>query len=1091
MADQRRKTANLSMRETQEGLAPHGMRHSGEGVKGSGYFGYLPASDGYATEMSAENEGGEFPLLVPTLSKEEIEHLLAGNSATDEIFRKAVEHAERRKKEGKSPYADPTGLKHPVPKADGGSVSYELPDDVTPQNWRDQLETNVLNDARALIGVKEGGPINLDRLLEKAVRKANGGPANLDDMLKWAVAKHNHKMKKGGEVSQTFPLKKDEEEERMFSPAPLKIPAPITDALEALKRQFEKEKRSMSKPGAVQDVLMRGPVAMYAGAPADILGMGGELLDYVQKKIPGMRKPASVMDTGPEKVPPMGYAPVFPLTPNEPYGTEAAQELMKQSGLTTGTERPLFELSSGVAAPFAGMAALKTGKALAPTAAEMLEFQLAQSMKPYQMGITEGGPKLSKEEYSRMMREKYAAQNLAKQEKVTAADLKTPEAKAPADDLGFYSPAEKAAMNLKRNIGTGEAFLSDLKKAPDVGESDLVYTGLQDWLAGKKTVSKAEIEDYMRNQRLRLRNEELVQGSGDADELRFGQGEVVHDEDYIFNDAEYYKDNIDDYYPNFISEHREKYIEQALESGDDINDPAIQRWIDEKVDKALEQYTYQMASDMYYDNPYRSWTNDMGYSIFGNDDVGYSIRDPRGRNVDTGARGVYDFESAEGLVRQHAADEGFVAYGGTEYHDYQLGGPSENYREHLTTIDKSPQIRRMQQEIEDLLQKIKSADPDDPNTPKLQELANELQRKGNLYSKSFTNAHHDRDDILSHSRTQDRKDNDGKNILHVDEIQSDWHQKGAEFGYLTPEGQQKFKELVTERVRLAKEFEDAREKLMYASDKDLPSLSARSQELAAKIEDLGREASDIERSVPDAPFKKDWAEKELKKLINLAAREGKDRVTLSRWQDQVERWGTDSIAFERVGDGKWKVAATKNRSITDGDLDDTITAQEVANRVLRQYGALNIETKEGLRELIQKFLARNWSNSYINRTTNKVWDQMNNLSPGEMSSIDPRKNGFKSTYGKSYVEMMDKLARKYGAKTGKTTIYNGSDDIEVPYIEITGKMKSSALKGLPYKKGGRVTKADLEQQFRMAFGGGVFNTDPDITDSGRIIPERT
>jgi hypothetical protein len=41
------------------------------------------------------------------------------------------------------------------------------------------------------------------------------------------------------------------------------------------------------------------------------------------------------------------------------------------------------------------------------------------------------------------------------------------------------------------------------------------------------------------------------------------------------------------------------------------------------------------------------------------------------------------------------------------------------------------------------------------------------------------------------------------------------------------------------------------------------------------------------------------------------------------------------------------------------------------------------------------------------------------------------------------------------------------------------------------KRGGRVTKADLEQQFRMAFGGGVFNTDPDITDSGRIIPEHT
>ena len=161
----------------------------------------------------------------------------------------------------------------------------------------------------------------------------------------------------------------------------------------ALKRQFEKEKRSMSKPGAVQDVLLRGPAALAMGVPADIVGMSGELLDYAQKKIPALRKPASVMDTGPEKVPPMGYAPAFPLSPEEPYGTVAAQELMGKAGLTTGTERPLLELGATVAAPFAGAAAVKTGKALAPTAKEMTQFALERSMAPYQMNIIkpEGG----------------------------------------------------------------------------------------------------------------------------------------------------------------------------------------------------------------------------------------------------------------------------------------------------------------------------------------------------------------------------------------------------------------------------------------------------------------------------------------------------------------------------------------------------------------------------------------------------------------------------------------------------------------------------------------------------------------------------
>ena len=387
----------LALRETQEGLAPHGIRHSGEGVKGSGYFGYLPSSEGYATEISAEDESGEYPLLVPTLSREEIEHLLAGNAPTEDIYRKAVEHADRRRKAGKSPFAEATGLKYPVEKADGGAVSFELPEDVTPQNWRKHLASNVLADAKALLGVKDGGAINVDELLEQAMEKHE--PINVDNLLDWAIAKQNHKMKKGGAVSQTFPLKKDEEDEttegvgKMFSPAPLKIPEPITDAVEALKRQFEKEKRSMSKPGAVQDVLLRGPAALAMGVPADIVGMSGELLDYAQKKIPALRKPASVMDTGPEKVPPMGYAPAFPLSPEEPYGTVAAQELMGKAGLTTGTERPLLELTTGVASPFVTSAALKTGKALAPTAKEMTQFALERSMAPYQMNIIkpEGG----------------------------------------------------------------------------------------------------------------------------------------------------------------------------------------------------------------------------------------------------------------------------------------------------------------------------------------------------------------------------------------------------------------------------------------------------------------------------------------------------------------------------------------------------------------------------------------------------------------------------------------------------------------------------------------------------------------------------
>jgi len=107
-----------------QGLAPYGLRHSGEGAKGKGYFGELPAKGGkVATEISSDNDEGEYPLIVPTLTGKELEHLLADKKPTDEIYDKAESWARTRRKSGKSPFADPTELRMPIPKKKGGVVS--------------------------------------------------------------------------------------------------------------------------------------------------------------------------------------------------------------------------------------------------------------------------------------------------------------------------------------------------------------------------------------------------------------------------------------------------------------------------------------------------------------------------------------------------------------------------------------------------------------------------------------------------------------------------------------------------------------------------------------------------------------------------------------------------------------------------------------------------------------------------------------------------------------------------------------------------------------------------------------------------------
>lgn len=89
--------------------------------KGTGFFGLLKRPDGaVSTELSVgveiDGRETEIPLLVPSLSKDEIDFLLGGGEPTEEIMSKAFEFAVGRIKGGKSPFAG-NGEQVPLPAA--------------------------------------------------------------------------------------------------------------------------------------------------------------------------------------------------------------------------------------------------------------------------------------------------------------------------------------------------------------------------------------------------------------------------------------------------------------------------------------------------------------------------------------------------------------------------------------------------------------------------------------------------------------------------------------------------------------------------------------------------------------------------------------------------------------------------------------------------------------------------------------------------------------------------------------------------------------------------------------------------------------
>lgn len=96
----------------------YGKRQDGTD-KGSGFFGELPRPDGnISTELSIGVDFGkgetEIPLLVPTLSRPEIDYLLSGGKPTQAIVDKASANAVDRMANGASPFAQ-EGEQGPLP----------------------------------------------------------------------------------------------------------------------------------------------------------------------------------------------------------------------------------------------------------------------------------------------------------------------------------------------------------------------------------------------------------------------------------------------------------------------------------------------------------------------------------------------------------------------------------------------------------------------------------------------------------------------------------------------------------------------------------------------------------------------------------------------------------------------------------------------------------------------------------------------------------------------------------------------------------------------------------------------------------------
>lgn len=282
--------------------------------------------------------------------------------------------------------------------------------------------------------------------------------------------------------------------------------------------------------------------------------------------------------------------------------------------------------------------------------------------------------------------------------------------------------------------------------------------------------------------------------------------------------------------------------------------------------------------------------------------------------------------------------------------------------------------------------------------------------------------------ILASMRLKDRLGPNGEKLLHLEELQSDWHQQGREKGYRTPETERQRKELKDQIDQLKKEYEAGN-----LSQRDYLDKRSTVQNKWVNL------VADV---VPDAPFKKNWEEMALKRLIHHAAEKGYHGIVVTPGAEQADRYSLakhiSEIKYDPVTQNL--LAKDKNGSI--------VKRGYVPPEELPQYVGQDMAGK----------IAQG----------------------GEFSGLDLQTGGegMKGFYDKKVPNILNSIGKKYGVRTQlhgheietkpKLTFGNDSFSFGSPaktaslhHFPITEEMRQDVLtNGLPlHKEGGIIHKA--------------------------------
>ncbi len=327
----------------------------------------------------------------------------------------------------------------------------------------------------------------------------------------------------------------------------------------------------------------------------------------------------------------------------------------------------------------------------------------------------------------------------------------------------------------------------------------------------------------------------------------------------------------------------------------------------------------------------------------------------------------------------------------TKYQQYVTpGGP--NYREILFTLpDKNATMTESEMNYLRYLDSKKSWELTTEDKARQQELNAKLNDRTD---RNFRSPHWDEPNIFAHTRVNDREVN-GKKYLHIEEVQSDWAIDARRKGIATKKYSVR-NELGTTVLKMG-----GHEQAVY------DTIEEAQQRINASNKEGKWEVKEVTHGIPDFPFKNNYQEFVMKRMLRYAAENGYDGISWVTGEQTAARYDLskqiDDLKIRLRANGKYEISIKEKGKLVFGNI-------------------LNYEPNE-LPNVIGKELSDKVQKDFDKlRKTGKALEKT-------YSGIDLKVGGewAANLYDKQLVNFMNSYAKKWGGKVGEINLESSKD----------------------------------------------------------------